>query len=151
MREEYISQVKKELSLSKRTKNEIIRDLNEIFSSAVENGETEEQVIRRLGTPKEFADSTAEQFGKDNRLNKLKKATVISAISAIIGIISFVIYILAVSGRKQSEGVIGQANSATDIVVEGGFDPIYVFMTVGIVCVLLGIIFANKAFKLRKK
>lgn len=51
-----------------------MRDLNEVFASAMEHGETEQQIIQRLGTPKEFADSTAEQFGIDN--TKSKKGTV---------------------------------------------------------------------------
>lgn len=56
MKERYIKQVKKEFSLylSRKTKNEIIRDLNEIFCSALEHGETEQQVIERLGTPNDF-------------------------------------------------------------------------------------------------
>lgn len=66
MKEPYIKQVEKELHLSRKATAEVVRDLNEIFASAAEHGETEQQVIERLGTPKEFADSTAEQFGIDN-------------------------------------------------------------------------------------
>ena len=51
---------------------EIITELNN-SASVLENGETEQQVIRRLGTPKEFADSTAEQFGIDNASSKKKE------------------------------------------------------------------------------
>ena len=40
-----------------------MRDLNEVFASALEHGETEQQVIERLGTTKEFAENTAEQLG----------------------------------------------------------------------------------------
>ena len=43
--------------------NELRRDLEEAFASAAEHGETEQQVIRRLGTPEEFAASAAESFG----------------------------------------------------------------------------------------
>ena len=74
MKEQYIKQVEKELSLPRKMKKEVVRDLNEVFASAMEHGETEQQVIQRLGTPKEFADSTAEQFGIDN--TKSKKGTV---------------------------------------------------------------------------
>lgn len=74
MKEQYIKQVEKELSLPRKMKKEVVRDLNEVFASAMEHGETEQQVIQRLGTPKEFADSTAEQFGIDN--TTLKKGTV---------------------------------------------------------------------------
>ena len=55
MKEQYIRQVEKELNLSRKAKTEVVRDLNEIFNSAVEHGETEQQVIERLGTPQEFA------------------------------------------------------------------------------------------------
>ena len=65
MREKYIKQVEKELHIPHKAKKEVVRDLNEIFASALENGETEQQVIERLGSPKEFAESTAEQLGID--------------------------------------------------------------------------------------
>ena len=32
-------------------KKEVVRDLNEVFASAMEHGETEQQIIQRLGTP----------------------------------------------------------------------------------------------------
>ena len=43
--------------------------------------ETEQQIIQRLGTPKEFADSTAEQFGIDNTKSK-KRNGIISTLAA---------------------------------------------------------------------
>ena len=63
MKEQYIKQVEKELCLPRKEKKEVVRDLNEVFASALEHGETEQQVIERLGTPKEFAENTAEQLG----------------------------------------------------------------------------------------
>ena len=56
MKEQYIKQVEKELSLPRKMKKEVVRDLNEVFASAMEHGETEQQIIQRLGTPKEFAE-----------------------------------------------------------------------------------------------
>ena len=44
MKEQYIRQVEKELNLSRKAKTEVVRDLNEIFNSAVEHGETEQQL-----------------------------------------------------------------------------------------------------------
>ena len=73
MKKQYIKQVEKELFLPRKVKKEIMRDLNEVFSSALEHGETEQQVIQRLGGPKEFADNTAEQFGVDNTTLKKRK------------------------------------------------------------------------------
>ena len=76
MKEPYIKQVEKELHLSRKATAEVVRDLNEIFASAAEHGETEQQVIERLGTPKEFADSTAEQFGIDNAASQKRKGII---------------------------------------------------------------------------
>lgn len=83
MKEQYIKQVKKELSLPRKMKKEVVRDLNEVFASAMEHGETEQQIIQRLGTPKEFADSTAEQFGIDNTKSK-KRNGIISTLAALV-------------------------------------------------------------------
>ena len=83
MKEQYLKKVKKELNLPRKAKREVLRDLNEIFASASEHGETEQQVIERLGTPKEFADSTAEQFGIDNTALKNRRE-IISSVEALI-------------------------------------------------------------------
>ena len=56
MKERYIRRVKRALHAPRKIKMEVTRDLEEIFASAMEHGETEQQVIARLGTPKEFAD-----------------------------------------------------------------------------------------------
>lgn len=48
MKEQYIKQVEKELSLTRKAKKEVVRDLNEVFASALEHGETEQQVIRTV-------------------------------------------------------------------------------------------------------
>ena len=41
MKEQYIKQVEKELSLPRKMKKEVVRDLNEVFASAMEHGETD--------------------------------------------------------------------------------------------------------------
>ena len=48
MKEQYIRQVEKHLTLPRKAKQEVIRDLNEIFASALENGETEQQVMSEV-------------------------------------------------------------------------------------------------------
>ena len=84
MKEQYIKQVEKELSLPRKMKKEVVRDLNEVFASAMEHGETEQQIIQRLGTPKEFADSTAEQFGIDNASSKKRKGILLRLLSRLL-------------------------------------------------------------------
>ena len=66
MKKQYIRQVRKDLHIPRSAKTEVVRDLQEIFASAAEHGESEQQVAERLGTPREFADRTAEQFGFDS-------------------------------------------------------------------------------------
>ena len=73
MKEQYIRQVEKELKAPRKIKGEVLRDLQEAFASALEHGETEAQVIQRLGTPKEFANSAAEQLGLDPARGKRRK------------------------------------------------------------------------------
>lgn len=140
MKEQYIRQVEKELNLSRKAKTEIVRDLNEIFNSAVEHGETEQQVIERLGTPEEFANSTAEQFGIDNSVPKKRKWIISSVISFVVGIVAFLIYATA-KFDKVPDGAIGQADAMTNIQVEGAFrfDP-QIILVVGVIAVVFAVI-----------
>ena len=137
MKEQYIRQVEKELNLSRKAKTEVVRDLNEIFNSAVEHGETEQQVIERLGTPQEFANSTAEQFGIDNSVPKKRKWIISSVISLVVAIVAFLIYATAKSG-KVPEGAIGQADAMTNIQVNGDFifDASQIILGIAILLIL---------------
>ena len=92
MKEQYIKQVEKELSLPRKMKKEVVRDLNEVFASAMEHGETEQQIIQRLGTPKEFADSTAEQFGIDNTKSKKRNGIISTLATLVIAVAAFSVY-----------------------------------------------------------
>ena len=46
-RETYIRKVKKQLDCSVKEKEEIVRDLQEIFDSGKEHGKSESQIIKR--------------------------------------------------------------------------------------------------------
>ena len=133
MREQYIKQVEKELHLPRKEKAEVLRDLNEIFASALEHGETEQQVTERMGTPKEFADSTAEQFGVDNAAPQKRKGIISCAAALIIAVASLVLYAAANTGRVPKEAI-GQADATTNIQIEGafGFDALQIILAVGI-------------------
>ena len=103
MKEQYIKQVEKELSLPRKMKKEVVRDLNEVFASAMEHGETEQQIIQRLGTPKEFADSTAEQFGIDNTKSKKRNGIISTLAALVIAAAAFSVYAVTQSGKYQKE------------------------------------------------
>lgn len=134
MKEQYIKCVKKELHLPRRAKNEVLRDLDEIFASAAEHGETEHKVIERLGTPKEFADGTAEQFGVDNSVMRKRKEIISIIISVVTAAIAIVIY-AAVKFAKVPNGAIGQADAMTNIQIDSafGFDASQIILAVGII------------------
>ena len=137
MKEQYIKQVEKELSLPHKAKKEVVRDLNEVFASALEHGETEQQVIQRLGTPKEFADSTAEQFGIDNASSKKRKGI----ISALVAVVAFSIYAVTRLG-KAPEGAIGQADATTNIQIASalGFDVLQIILAVGFAAAVIAVL-----------
>lgn len=133
MKEQYIRQVKKELRVSRKAKNEVARDLNEIFASAAEHGETERQVVERLGTPKEFADSAAESFGVENSARRNRRGMLSCVISLSAAVIAFAIYVVARLDRTP-DGAIGQADAMTGIRVEGalGFDISKIMLALGV-------------------
>ena len=139
MKEQYIKQVEKELSLPRKMKKEVVRDLNEVFASAMEHGETEQQIIQRLGTPKEFADSTAEQFGIDNTKSKKRNGIISTLVALVIAVAAFSVYAVAQSG-KVPEGAIGQADATTNIQIEGAFDVSQILLTIGFVATAIAVL-----------
>lgn len=152
MKEEYIKQVSKNLHISMKAKNEIIRDLDEIFDSALENGETEQQVIDRLGAPKEFAESVSGQTEKKNYSAGNLRGIVLMAIAICIAVIAFVVY-----GIIQSETVpqnaIGQANAMTNIQLEGfGINIPFIILIIGIISVAFAVFQLIRTFvKIRRQ
>ena len=89
MRRQYIQRVKRALCLSKEEKQEMIRDLQELFDSAVEHGETEEEVIARLGSPKEYVYHIHEQLGKMDEIQKRRKTRIRMGILWLLAVVLF--------------------------------------------------------------
>ena len=152
MKDEYIKKKKKNLHISMKAKNEIIRDLDEIFDSALENGETEQQVIDRLGAPKEFAENVSGQTEKKNYSAGNLRGIVLMAIAICIAVIAFVVY-----GIIQSETVpqnaIGQANAMTNIQLEGfGINIPFIILIIGIISVAFAVFQLIRTFvKIRRQ
>ena len=148
MKEQYIRQVYRELSLLRKLKKEVVRDLKEAFDSALEHGETQQQVIRRLGTPKEFADSAAEQFGIDNTASKKRKAILSALIALIFAAAAFFMYAVTQSG-KAPEGAIGQADAATNIRIVGAmeFDVSRIILAAGLAAAVLAVLLVIRAIR----
>lgn len=142
MKERYIRQVKRTLNLPRKAKYEVIRDLNEAFESAQEHGETEQQIIERLGTPREFADGIHEQIGITRTDNSELKRRIGIIATALMATIAFAMafYIHALSPAK---GVIGQADAMTDIQIVGsGIDAFRLMIVLGGVALIAAICLA---------
>lgn len=139
MKKQYIRQVRKDLHIPRSAKAEVERDLQEIFASAAEHGESEQQVAERLGTPREFADRTAEQFGFDpaarRRQNRLLQIAISLAVAA-----AFALY-AAAAAQRVPPGAIGQADAMTNIRIEGtGFDVTLLLLAAGILAAAFAIL-----------
>ena len=119
MKEQYIRQVEKELKVPRNRKREILRDLQEAFASALEHGETEAQVIQRLGTPKEFANSTAEQLGVDPVRGKKRKQLLAGLLCLVVAAAAFAGYAAGQLSQTPADAI-GQADAMTNIQVTGG-------------------------------
>lgn len=89
MKEQYIKQVSRALSVPRKQKKDILRDLEEAFASAKEHGETEEQVIERLGTPEEFAAGMSESAAQKG-ISPKKVAALLCAVAviAVLGVLA---------------------------------------------------------------
>ena len=118
MKENYIRRVKRELFLPRVKRNEIIRDLREIFSSALEHGETEERVIERLGSPRNYADGIQEQFGI-NCAQRRKRRACIQIGAALAAALAALAAGILLRFLRVPENMIGQASAVTTIQVNG--------------------------------
>lgn len=139
MKKQYIRQVRKDLHIPRSAKTEVVRDLQEIFASAAEHGESEQQVAERLGTPQEFADRTAEQFGFDPAARRRRGRLLQIAISLAVAA-AFALY-AAAAAQRVPPGAIGQADAMTNIRVEGaGFDVTLLLLAAGILAAAFAIL-----------
>ena len=118
-----------------------MRDLHEIFASALEHGETEQQVIERLGKPKEFADSTAEQFGIDPRgIEKTegshcRRCRIYYPDGCMRNLCCWRSWESAERGNRPGD-------ATTNVQVEGtfGFDALQIILAVGLAAALLAVL-----------
>lgn len=124
-KEKYIKAVKRKLNVPDDLKSSVLEELSETFDSAKEHGESETDLIRRLGTPKDFADDVM----KNADLTEEQKKCVKQRKNIFKLIIAFVIGAAILTGyfifRRMSMGnVIGYADTSTNIQVVGGFGNI---------------------------
>lgn len=121
MNENYIKQVKRALRAPLKRKNEIIRDLDELFTASREHGESEAQLIKRLGAPEKFARDMETRLGI-TRIRR-RNTAIAAAILAVMAAAAIILWAVARTERPP-EGAIGGADAMTSIFVisNAGFD-----------------------------
>ena len=135
MKQQYIRRVKKALNLPREQKAEVLRDLDEAFASALEHGETERQVIERLGTPDEFAGCIHEQLGIACPDRRGLKRRICIALTALVSAIAFAIAFF-MHAERPSQNIIGQADAMTNMQIVGsGVDMFWLMIALG--CIAL--------------
>ena len=134
MKERYIRQVERALTSPRARKREILRDLEEIFSSALEHGETEQAVIDRLGPPEAFAAGMEEELG--SRRGRGAAGAVAGIAAAVLAVGCAAVFAAARLLRAPEE-VIGGADSMTGIRVLGGFDWSWALLGLGAAAAVL--------------
>lgn len=112
-RQTYIRRVKRALILPRRQKAEILRDLSEIFTSAREHGESDAQIIARLGAPELFAREAQAPFGD---AYARRRAALEWALAAAF-ILAALFMLLAALSRPADPAIIGGADAMTAIAV----------------------------------
>lgn len=145
MKEQYIRQVAHHLSLPRKQKREVLRDLQEIFASALEHGESENQVIARLGDPQEYARGVEAPLEK-----RSGKGFLLGLILSCVLCVGAVILFLSTLNLWVPANAIGWGQSSTSIQVAGGFDfsPLLLILAaVGLVCAVW---FAFRLYRLWK-
>jgi hypothetical protein len=132
MREQYIKQVRRELLVSRKKRKEIVRDLEEAFASALEHGETEEQVVERLGAPKEFIKEIEDQTGFDHAAARRKRLAGIGCLLA--GAVAALALYFVIQIKRMPSNIIGQADAAATIIVSdpNAFDIAILFLVAGL-------------------
>lgn len=126
MKAQYIKQVKKHLQVSGNAKKEIVRDLEEIFSSAAEHDETEAAVIERLGEPEKYAAEANRAFGCENKGKSSIVGMIIKVLVAAVALV-FTVYCVILYNLTRSPmfsaGIIGGSDGPTTIILTNPNTP----------------------------
>ncbi len=133
MKEQYIRQVKHSLFLPRKQKREVLRDLEESFASAQEHGETEAQVIERLGDPKEYAREVQKPL--DQRKGG---GTLVGLVLSCIVCVGAVALFLTTLEVWVPQNAIGSAQGSTSIQILGGFDLSPLLLVIAALALICG-------------
>lgn len=146
-RQTYIRRVKRALILPRRQKAEILRDLSEIFTSAREHGESDAQIIARLGAPELFAREAQAPFGCEYAR---RRAVVEWALAVMLILAALFMLLLLALSRPADPSIIGGADAMTAIVVSSPVDARLIETIIGIAALAAAILLMlRRIFKKR--
>ena len=151
MKQKYTRKVKN--ALPRRLRAEVLRDLEEIFASASEHGETEQQVIERLGCPCSFAKEAALQLGIDLEKRKKTRRIISLIISGTLAVILGALHsVISFKQRHDAAiGIIGGADGPTAIYVTGpAFTPDLLLLPAAVIAAVIALILLSKLLKKKK-
>ena len=123
----------------------LLRDLEEIFASGAEHGETEQGIIQRLGTPEEYAAGVELSLGKPRSGGKLA-GLVLSCVACVVCFGLF----WAAQHSWVPEDAIGFAQGSTSIQVESGVNLSPMLLVLGMAALALAAFFLWKLVRGRK-
>lgn len=133
---QYLRRVRRALTADRATRAAILRDLQEIFASAAEHGQSEAEVIDRLGPPVDFARAAEEQLGVDRPRRLRRRMLLCTLPAAALSVLFLALFGLFRSFPPHSSvGVIGGADGPTAIFVTSA--PISPAALVPLLCAVL--------------
>lgn len=94
--EKYIKQVRRYLQVDHKTKTRITEGLMAEFEYALSNGETEDDFLKRIGSPKKVASDYNISYKEDPEYQKKRKYTIAKSASIISLVLTVVIIGVAV-------------------------------------------------------
>lgn len=124
---QYLKTIAHHLCCTDKKKKEIVKELESDIRIAMENGESWEEIQKRMGTPEEIAEEFNENFSENElKTNKRKNA---AGIVGILGIVILVVCVVVVlitghnsnadkSDSKQDAGKSGQVEKEIDASTE---------------------------------
>ena len=155
MKQSYIDAVNRSKLIPKAKKEEIIRDLEEIFAESAHHGETQTELEVRLGTPESFARGfesvTANKQGKKWPYVVLTSVFGVSFVCSLFYYIVMLIRTTFIFGLDEDLAIIGGADGPTHIFVQGsetGVIATYILFGAGVILLgALAVFFAVKLIR----
>ena len=156
MRKGYIRKVKRLLPLTGKRKSAVIGDLSEIFDIAAENGETEQDVINRIGSPEEYVNDVCEGFGISNLNRKVFEWIKILSITIAILVAAAVIFgVIDYCDSRiiipEDEIILAHTSVTVSVPLKNGFNLLqHPFLLLSLLAVIVTIILAFTVLLIRK-